>query len=187
MCRGILRVHEVQVKALTSTFIGNPMLNKDLSTPSKHTMEITPIKAFHPYMREWTLKVRVLSKIDLRNFNNSRGPGHVFSFDVIDIENSEIRITCFNIQAVNFHPCIDVGKIYIISKGSIKPAKKEFNHLKNDWEISMGNTSTIEPFLEDEPSIPQHNFTFTPINELPTLINNFVVDIIGVATSISPL
>ena len=187
MCRRILIVHEVQVKALTSAIIDNPMSNKDVSTPSKHTLEITPIKALHPDMREWTLKVRVLSKNDLRSFNNSRGPGHVFGFDVNDIENTEIHITCFNIQEINFHPCIDAGKIYIISKGSIKPTKKEFNHLKNDWEISLGNTSTIELFLEDEPSIPQHNFAFTPINELPTLINNSVVDIIGVDTSISPL
>ena len=123
----------------------------------------------------------------LHNFNNSRGPRHVFSFDVINIENSEICITCFNIQAINFHPCIDAGKIYIISKESINLAKKKFNHLKNDWEIILGNNSTIEPFLQDEPSIPEHNFAFTPINELPTLINNSVVDIIGVATSISCL
>ena len=57
MCRRILIVHEVQVKALTSTIIGNPMSNKDVSTPSKHALEITPIKQLHPYMREWTLKL----------------------------------------------------------------------------------------------------------------------------------
>ena len=60
MCHRILIVHEVQVKAFTSTIIGNPFSNKDVSTPSKHTLEITHFKALHPYMREWTLKVRVL-------------------------------------------------------------------------------------------------------------------------------
>ena len=60
MCRRILIVHEVQVKDLTSTIIGNPMSNKYVSTPSKHILEINPIKELHPYMREWTLKVRVL-------------------------------------------------------------------------------------------------------------------------------
>ena len=60
MCHMILIVHEVQVKALTSTIIGNPISNKDVITPSKHTLEIIPTKALHPYMREWTLKVRVL-------------------------------------------------------------------------------------------------------------------------------
>ena len=60
MCRKILIVREVQVKALTSTIIGIPMSNKDVCTPSKHTLEITHFKALHPYMREWTLKVRVL-------------------------------------------------------------------------------------------------------------------------------
>ena len=43
MCHTILILHEVQVKALTSAIIGNLMSNKYVSTPSKHTLEITPI------------------------------------------------------------------------------------------------------------------------------------------------
>ena len=132
------------------------------------------------------MKVRVLSKTDLHTFTNARGPGHLFSFDVIDIMGSEIHITCFNIQATQFHPSIDIGKLYTISKGLIKPGKREFNHLKNDWEINLVSNSTIEACLHDEHLIANHNFIFTPINELPTLINNYVVDIIGVAICISP-
>lgn len=59
--------------------------------------------------------------------------------------------------------------------------------MKNDWEINLSSNSTIESCLHDEHSIANHNFIFTPINELPTLINNFVVDIIGVVICISPL
>ena len=133
------------------------------------------------------MKVRVLSKTDLHTFTNARGHGHVFRFDVIVIAGSEICITCFNIPAKQFHSSIDIGKLYTISKGLIKPAKKQFNHLKNDWEINLANNSTIETCLHDEHSIENHNFIFTPINELPTLINNYVVDIIGVAICINPL
>ena len=119
-------------------------------------------------MQGWTLKVRVLSKIDLRTFTSVRGSRHVFSFDIIDIAGSEIRITCFNMQATQFHSSIDIGKLYTISKGLIKPTKREFNHLKNDWEINLFSNSTIEAFLHDEHSIENHNFIFTHINELPT-------------------
>ena len=136
-------------------------------------------------MQEWTLKVRVLSKTDLHTFTNARGHGHVFIFDVIDIVGSEIRITCFNMKATQFHSSIDIGKLYTISKGLIKPAKKQFNHLKNDWEINLASNSTIETCLRDEHSIANHNFIFTPINELPTLINNFIVDIIGVVYALA--
>jgi replication factor A1 len=141
----------------------------------------------HSSLKEWTLKVRVLSKTDLCTFTNVKGLGHVFSFDVIDAKKGEIHITCFNIQATNLHPSIDIGKVYVISKGYVKLAKKEFNHLKNDWEISLDITSTIEACLEDDHSITNHNFLFTPINVVPTLVNNSIVDIIGVAISIIPL
>ena len=137
-------------------------------------------------MQEWTLKVKVLSKTDLRTFTNVRGPGIVFIFDVIDIVGSEIRITCFNMQETQFHSSIDIGKMYTISKGLINPGKKQFNYLKNDWEIDISSNFTIENFLHDEHSIAIHNFIFTPINELPTVINNNVVDIIGVSICISP-
>jgi replication factor A1 len=169
-------------------------LIKDVSASGKQPLEttetppkFTPIASLHSTLKEWTLKVRVLSKIDLCTFTNAKGLGHVFSFDVIDAKGGEICITCFNIQATHFHPSIDIGKVYIISKGYIKLAKKEFNHLKNDWEINLDITSTIEACLEDEHSIENHNFVFTSINEVPTLVNNFIVDIIGVVISIIPL
>ena len=88
----------------------------------------------HPYLQEWTLKIRILTKTDLHTFTNAKEPGHVFSSDVIEIDESEIHITCFNIQETHFHPSIDIGKVYIISKGIIKLAKKEFNYLKMTYK-----------------------------------------------------
>ena len=79
------------------------------------------------------------------------------------------------------------GKVYIISKGIIKPAKKEFNHLKNDLGKNLSNTSTIEACLHDDHSIANHNLIFTPNNELSTLTNNSIVDILGIIIFISPL
>lgn len=34
--------------------------------------------------------------------------------------------------------------MYMISKGSLKPAQKNFNHLKNEWEIFLEATSTVD-------------------------------------------
>ena len=108
-CR-IVIVCDIQVHTMTSDIIGGPLLNNNLISPSKHQLEktntppiFTPIKYLLPYMQEWTLKVRVLSKTDLFTFNNARGDGHVFRFDVNNIAGSEIHITCFNMQATQFH------------------------------------------------------------------------------------
>lgn len=147
---------------------------------------IIPIAALNPYQNMWTIKARVTAKGDLRHYNNARGDGKVFSFDLLDSEGGEIRATCFNTVADQFYHQIEVGKIYLISRGSIKPAQKNFNHLPNDQEVTLDGTSIIQPFLDDDKSIPMQLFKFRPIREVESMENSSVVDVIGVVFSISP-
>ncbi|KAF3771954.1 Replication protein A DNA-binding subunit E [Nymphaea thermarum] len=105
-----------------------------------------------------------------------------------DSDGGEIRVTCINLVADQFYDRINVGKVYLISKGTMKPAKKNFNHLNNEWEIILESTSTIEPCLDEEDSyIPsQQQFNFRPISEIESMVNNPMVDIIGVVVSVHP-
>ncbi|KAM1787213.1 hypothetical protein FF1_037355 [Malus domestica] len=147
---------------------------------------IMPIAALNPYQGRWTIKARVTAKGELRRYNNTRGDGKVFSFDLLDAHNGEIRATCFNAVADQFYNQIEVGKIYLVSRGSLKPAQKNFNHLNNDHEILLDNSSVIQSCFEDDGSIPHHNFNFSPINLVEGLENNTIVDVIGVVSFISP-
>ncbi|KAH0851396.1 hypothetical protein HID58_094777 [Brassica napus] len=70
---------------------------------------IIPINALNPYSGRWTIKARVTSKGDLRTYNNPRGGGKVFSFDLLDADGGEIRVTCFNAVADQFFDQIVVG------------------------------------------------------------------------------
>lgn len=98
------------------------------------------------------------AKGELRHYNNPRGDGKVFSFDLLDSEGGEIRVTCFNAVADQFYHQIEPGKIYMVSRETLKPAQKAFNHLRNDHEIMLDNTSTVQPCYEDDKSIPQQQF-----------------------------
>lgn len=147
---------------------------------------IMPISALNPYQGRWTIKARVTLKGELRHYNNPRGDGKVFSFDLLDAYRGEIRVTCFNTVADQFYNQIESGKVYFISKGSLKPAQKNYNHLKNDYEIFLENTSTIQPCFEDDQSIPQQQFHFHQIGEIEGMDSNSVVDVIGVVSSINP-
>ncbi|PRQ46937.1 putative nucleic acid-binding protein [Rosa chinensis] len=127
---------------------------------------IIPINALNPYQGRWAIKARVTAKGDQRRYNNARGDGKVFSFDLLDSEGGEIRVTCFNAVLDRFYDIIEVGKVYLISKGSLKPAQKNFNHLKSDWEITLDASSTVELCPDEDGSIPDQLFDFKPISAI---------------------
>ncbi|GAB4838016.1 Replication protein A 70 kDa DNA-binding subunit A [Ancistrocladus abbreviatus] len=147
---------------------------------------IIPIAALNPYQGRWAIKARVTSKSEIRRYNNARGDGKVFSFDLLDSDGGEIRVTCFNALVDRFYDAIVVGKVYMISKGSLKPAQKNFNHLKNEWEILLESTSTVDLCADEDVSIPKQQFTFRSISEIENAENNSILDVIGIVTSVNP-
>ena len=72
----------------------------------------------------WTIKARCSQKSDVRRYSNQRGEGRVFSFDLVDKDNGEIRCTGFNDQCDKFHPMIEEGKVYTLTKGSVRPKRQ---------------------------------------------------------------
>lgn len=147
---------------------------------------IIPIAALNPYQGLWAIKARVTAKGDLRRYNNAKGDGKVFSFDLLDSDGGEIRVTCFNNVVDRFYDVIEVGKVYLISKGSLKPAKKNFNHLKNEWEIFLESNSTVDLCPDEDGSIPRLQFSFRPISEIESAENNSIVDVIGIVITVNP-
>lgn len=147
---------------------------------------IIPIAALNPYQGRWAIKARVTAKGDLRRYSNARGDGKVFSFDLLDSDGGEIRVTCFNAVADRFYEIIEVGRVYLISKGCLKPAQKNFNHLKNEWEIFLEATSTVDLCTEEDGSIPKQQFSFRHISEIESAENNSIVDVIGIVISVNP-
>lgn len=45
---------------------------------------------------DWIIKAKVTNKGSVRNYNNAKGPGKLFNFELADIHGSQIQVTCFN-------------------------------------------------------------------------------------------
>jgi replication factor A1 len=89
------------------------------------------------------IKARVTSKTDIKTWANAKNEGRLFSCNLID-ETGEIRMTGFTDSVDKFYDMIDVGKVYFISNAAVKVAKRQFNNVKNDYEIHLDQNSVIQ-------------------------------------------
>ncbi|CAF1322117.1 unnamed protein product [Adineta steineri] len=148
---------------------------------------IVEIDTLNPYMNKWTIKARVSNKGQIRNYQNARGPGKLFSCDLVD-QSGEIRATAFNAECDKFYPLLEVGGIYYIARASLKPANRQFNTLKSDYEMTWNHDTCIEACDADEgQNIPQVQFNFIPICEIANRPVNNTCDTIGVVKSTSDI
>ncbi len=85
--------------------------------------KIVPINSLNAYQNRWTIKARVSVKGTVRRYSNARGEGKVFSFDLVDAAGGEIKVTAFTDACEKFFDVIQKGKVYMISKASLKPKK----------------------------------------------------------------
>lgn len=110
----------------------------------------------------------------------------VFGFDLVGSANDTIHLSACGDLADSLHDLVQIGKLYMVSNGTMKPTNTNYNHLDSKWEVSLSATSTIEPSLDDDPTIPFHHFHFKSIDEIRSANLSSIVDIIGIVMSTSP-
>uniref|UniRef100_A0A674D4F8 Replication protein A subunit n=1 Tax=Salmo trutta TaxID=8032 RepID=A0A674D4F8_SALTR len=131
----------------------------------------------------WTIRARVTNKSGIRTWSNSRGDGKLFSMEIVD-ESGEIRVTAFTQEVDKFYSIIETGKVFYISKGSLKIANKQYSSLKNDYEMTLNGESTIIP-CEDTQDVPMVQCNFVSIADLEAREKDAVLDVIGVCKSVA--
>ncbi|CRG98167.1 replication protein A1, large subunit, putative [Plasmodium gallinaceum] len=142
---------------------------------------LMPINKLSQYSSKWIIKARVQSKDNIRKFFSSNKEGKVFNIELCD-EDGEIKANFFGKAVDKWYDFLEVGKIYKISKGNIKPANKKFNTLKHDCEITLDENSIIE-LLEENDNIPKFIYNFSSIDNIKNMNTGSLVDVIGVVFS----
>eukprot|EP00877_Chromochloris_zofingiensis_P013681 jgi/Chrzof1/8567/Cz03g15270.t1 len=147
---------------------------------------IIPISALNPYQGRWTIKARCTQKSEIRRWANARSEGKLMSFDLLDKEGGEIRVTAWNDQVDAYNDLVQVGKVYLISKASLKPRRPQFNNTTHEFEVYLERASTVTLVDEDDETraIPAVQYHFKKLSELECLEAGVIVDVIGVVDSV---
>jgi len=141
------------------------------------TNNIFPIKGLSPYMNRWTICAKAINKSDVRTWNNARGSGKLFSVIFMD-DSCEIKATAFNDACDKLFDLIQEDQVYYISNANIKLANKQYNNVKNEYEMSLDvNTNIV--LCNDNKNLQMH-YSFIPISQLENIEKDSLVDVIGV-------
>lgn len=63
------------------------------------TRRVHPLASLNPYQGNWTIKVRLTSKDNMRHYKNARGEGCVFNVELTD---DDVSPHCINNHAIWF-------------------------------------------------------------------------------------
>ena len=141
-----------------------PMATLDTQDSSLgHYNEISLINI---YSADLKIKARVITKSQMRTYNNQKGQGHVFSVLLLDGSSAPenvIKGTFFNEHAIKFNELVFEGQIYVFSKGDVKPKNTKFNNTKHSCELLFNKMTTIESAAECV-RIPENSFNFELIS-----------------------
>lgn len=153
------------------------------SMKNSHDNQTINIGDLTPYIGKWVVKGRVTSKSGIREYNNAKGGGKLFSFTLAD-QSGEIKVTGFNTDCERYYPFVEPNKVYLLGRASVKNADKRYTTA--DFEITLNNDSLLE--LSDNPqddrAIPLAKFNFAGIGSLADLPVNQPVDLIGAITEV---
>ncbi|XP_042449670.1 replication protein A 70 kDa DNA-binding subunit B-like [Zingiber officinale] len=146
---------------------------------------VHPLVSLNPYQGNWTIKVRLTNKGNLRSYRNAKGEGQVFNVELTDEDGTQIQATMFNEAAAKFYPKFELGKVYYISKGFLRVANKQFTTVNNDYEMNLNENSIVEE-VEGETFIPETKYNFVKIDQLGSYVNGKeLIDLIGVVQNVS--
>lgn len=90
--------------------------------------------------------------------------------EFVYVQGTQIQATMFNEAAKKFYPIFELGKVYYVSKGSLRIANKQFKTVQNDYEMSLNENAIVEE-AEGETFIPQVQYNLVKIDQLGSYVN----------------
>ena len=154
-----------------------------------------PIASLNPYQPQWTIKAKLAVKGNTRTYRNAKGEGKVLTVELVDSEGTAIQATLWREAVERYENVLEVGKLYYVSKGSLRPANRQYSTVNNDYEMSLDGKSEIVEASEEEQlessakKIFEKAFEFVSIGNLAKRVNSkrATCDVCAVVKSVADL
>ena len=147
-----------------------------------------PLNALNPYRQPWCVKVKLTSKGQVREYRSAKGPGKVSSVEFVDEEGTAMGATLWKEAIDKYDAMLEPGKVYYVSKGTLKPANKQYSSTNNDYEMYLDGKCEIELCPDVDQSSAQkmqRAYEFVKIDRLSSKIGaRGNVDVAGVVTHV---
>lgn len=145
---------------------------------------VIPIAHLNPYNSNWTIKVRVTSKSDVRSGNKNGRDWRMFKAELLDNAGSEITATFFGDAVSLFYDVVKVGGVYLMSAGRVKLVDRRFTNIPGrDYEITFDDKSVIVP-SDDDNDIATMQFDFLKLDDVVNFEAGKVVDFCGIIVNV---
>eukprot|EP00930_Biecheleria_cincta_P098390 TRINITY_DN90048_c0_g1_i1.p1 TRINITY_DN90048_c0_g1~~TRINITY_DN90048_c0_g1_i1.p1 ORF type:complete len:459 (+),score=100.34 TRINITY_DN90048_c0_g1_i1:95-1471(+) len=143
-----------------------------------------PIRELSTYQVKWTIRARVTSRGPLRTFKNrsGNGEGKVYHVELLDSEGGEIRASFFNEAADKNYEKMEAGKCFVLSKGQVRIANRQYNMCKHRYELIFDKMAQVEQ-VGDVVAIDAVRLDISDLRSVQSKTLPCSVDICGIIAS----
>lgn len=159
------------------------------TSPTGSGKKTMSIASLNPYMGNWCVKAKLSLKGDVRTFRNAKGEGKVMTIELVDEAGTAIQATMWKDAIDSYDSILEVGKVFYVAKGTLRPANKQYSNCSNDYEMSLDGRCEIEVCTDSvDMSKMQRGYELVKIDSLAMKIGGRgSVDVLAVVQTVGEL